>query len=194
MEITDFEMGKWEALSIVKFPHPMLKTKTKKVEIYDQALESLVKKMLTSMYQEPGCGLAANQVGINKRLFVTDTDYSYELDENKNKVFFNLKPRVFINPRLKATEGKQICEEGCLSFPHIAVKVSRYQSVEIEFEGLDGQTRTLKANDFFADCLQHENDHLDGITFFDRVGPVQRQLLTKKFLSLKKRGIGVSHH
>lgn len=187
MEVTEFDILKWKPIPIVKYPHPSLSTKTENVLEYNDELKALVNQMLVTMYNEPGCGLSANQVAINKRIFVTDTDYTTEEDPQGNKTLKNMKPRVFINPRFVKTEGTQLCEEGCLSFPGIGVEVTRFKNVVVEFEGTDGVTRTLEAEDFFADCLQHENDHLEGITFLDRVGPVKRQLLTKKYLKANSK-------
>lgn len=186
MEITDFEMSHWESLPIVKFPHPALKTKTKKVTAFNNELRTLVHRMLVTMYNEPGCGLSANQVGVNQRVFVTDTDHVSELDKNGVRQFANLKPRVFVNPRFKETSGKQLCEEGCLSFPGLQVEVTRHKDVVMEFQDLEGNTLEMSATDFFSNCLQHENDHLEGITFLDRLSPIKRQLASKRYLKNKK--------
>ncbi len=186
MEITDFEMSKWAALPIVKFPHPALKTKTKKVTAFNDELRSLVYSMLFTMYNEPGCGLSANQVGVDQCVFVTDTDHISEVGEDGIRRFVDLKPRVFINPRFKHTSGKQLCEEGCLSFPGLTVEVNRHMDVVMEFEDLNGKTMEISATDFFANCLQHENDHLEGITFLDRLSPIKRQMASKKYLKNKK--------
>lgn len=186
MEITDFEMSQWESMPILKFPHPSLKTKTKTVTKFDEKLKKLVHQMLVTMYNEPGCGLSANQVGVDQRVFVTDVDHISELDEQGVRRFANLKPRVFVNPRFKSTAGTQMCEEGCLSFPGLLVEVNRHKDVVIEFEDLDGKTMELSATDFFSNCLQHENDHLEGVTFLDRLSPIKRSLASRRYLKNKK--------
>lgn len=181
MEITDFEFN-GEPFPILKFPHPSLKKKTAPVTNYDAALREIVHRMLMTMYLEPGCGLAANQVGIDLSIFVADVDFEIQKDDSGKKHYKNLKPRVFINPRFKRTSGKQLCEEGCLSFPGITVKVQRHMHVVVEFEDLAGNTAELEVSEFFANCVQHEQDHLDGITFFDRLSPLKRELITEKYL------------
>lgn len=187
MELTDFDMSLWSALPIVKFPHPVLSQKTKPVTDFNDELRTLVHRMLVTMYHEPGCGLSANQVGVSLSLFVTDTDHDSDVGEDGVRTFADLKPRVFINPRFKKREGTQLCNEGCLSFPGLTVEVERAKDVVVEFEGLDGVTRELTASDFFADCLQHENDHLEGLTFLDRLGPTKKRLTTDRYLKSRKK-------
>lgn len=185
MEVTDFEFG-WDLLPVVKFPHPILSEKTKAVTEYGPDLRELVHRMLATMYHEPGCGLSANQVGVGRSVFVTDTDYRSDVGDDGERRFSGLKPRVFINPRFKSKSGSQLCEEGCLSFPGISVEVERAKDVVVEFEGLNGETLELAAEDFFADCLQHESDHLAGVTFLDYLSPMKRQLAMKKYLKKKR--------
>ncbi|AGH94479.1 peptide deformylase [Pseudobdellovibrio exovorus] len=186
MELTDFILDPTRILPIVTYPHPVLKEPTENVSLYDEELKDLVHTMLNVMYFEPGCGLSANQVGVSKRIFVSDTDYSRE-EVDGEVVFSNLKPRVFINPRYINTSGEQLCEEGCLSFPGLTVEVVRHKELTVEFEGIDGKTYTLNASDFFANCIQHENDHLEGITFLDRLSPVKRNLAERKYLKKRRQ-------
>lgn len=185
MEITDFEFV-WQPLAILKYPNPVLKTRTKTVTNYDHQLRETVYRLLASMYLEPGCGLSANQVGLDQSIFVTDVDYRREVDDQGKAHYFNMKPRVFINPRFISKNGKQMCNEGCLSFPGLVVQVERAKDVVIEFENLLGEKRELEASDFFADCLQHEADHLDGVTFLDRLSRLKRDMATKKYTKLQR--------
>jgi peptide deformylase len=140
--------------------------------------------MAKLMYKSQGCGLAAPQVGISKRLIVIDVtppDEDGEVTEH-NPVFF-------INPVVKRLWGeKEICDEGCLSIPGIQVPIERFDSIEVEALDLDGEPFILEADGFFARALQHEIDHLEGMTMFEHLDPIERIQAFKEYEEALKAG------
>ena len=181
-----------DELNIFSFPSPILKKIAQPVVNFDNQLKMLVKNMLFTMYSAPGIGLAAPQVGISERLFVMDIDFEREdvasSDENPKIRLSNFKPMVFMNPVLTNPEGEIVHEEGCLSVPGIYEDVKRAEKINIKYQDLDGKTHSMEAREMLAICLQHENDHLDGILFLERLSLIKKNLLTKKYLKKKKRG------
>ena len=97
----------------------------------------------------------------------------------------NLSPRIMINPILRDLEGEIVYQEGCLSLPEIYEDVKRYESLNLEYQDTDGKSHTLAATDLFSICIQHENDHLDGIVFIDRLSLLKKKFLKKKLLKAK---------
>ncbi|MDP3996014.1 MAG: peptide deformylase [bacterium] len=142
-------------LEIKKYPNPGLKKRAKEVEGIDGEVRKLVSDMLETMYACQGVGLAAPQVGVQKRVFVTDTGSG---------------PRVFINPKILKKYGKEYSEEGCLSVPGDFLKIKRAKSLEIEALNLEGKKFKIKASGLLAKAIQQEMDHLDGILIIDRLG------------------------
>lgn len=181
-----------ERLAIRTYPDPILKRVAGPVTVFDSSLKKLCNDMLKTMYIAPGVGLSAPQVGVSKRIFVIDTDFECEEYESSDGTaehrLLNMNPRIFINPILRDEEGEVANEEGCLSFPGVYEKVKRAQRVVVDYHDCDGKEQTLEASDLLAVCIQHENDHLDGITFLERLSVLKRGLLTKKYLKSKKRG------
>ncbi len=179
-----------KALKIFTFPAPVLKKVAAPVTEFNQELKDLVRDMLFTMYQAPGIGLAAPQVGHSIRLFVMDIDFEREkiLDAQGNTRWHlsNFNPRVIINPEFKQKDGEIVYEEGCLSVPGIYEDVKRAEHVVLEYQDVEGQKHTLEAEGTLAVCLQHENDHLDGIVFLERLSLLKRQFLTNKFLKSKR--------
>ena len=180
-----------EKLNIFTYPAPVLKKVAEPVTEFNDELKLLVKNMLYTMYKAPGIGLAAPQVGISQRIFVMDIDFDREeitkADGSSEHVLSNFSPRVFINPVFKEPEGEQLYEEGCLSVPGVYEDVKRARKITVDFQDLEGNQQTLVAEDLLSVCLQHENDHLDGIVFLERLSMLKRNLLTKKFLKKKKK-------
>tara|TARA_R110000868_G_scaffold100129_7_gene275485 strand:+ start:10439 stop:11026 length:588 start_codon:yes stop_codon:yes gene_type:complete len=179
-----------EQLKVFTIPAPVLKQVAKPVTNFDSDLALLVKNMLFTMYHAPGIGLAAPQVGHSIRLFVMDVDFDREKTLNSQGntewKYSNFNPRVFINPVFKQKDGELLYEEGCLSVPGVYENVKRAEHVIVEYQDINGQKHTIEAEGTLAVCLQHENDHLDGIVFLERLSPLKRQFLTKKFLKAKK--------
>ena len=147
--------------------------------------------MLYTMHHAPGIGLAAPQIGHSIRLFVVDIDYDRDEVELKNgeteMEFSNLNPMVFINPVFVKKEGSTVFKEGCLSVPEVYEEVSRAEQVIVEYQDLTGKKCSLEANELLSICLQHENDHLDGIVFIDRLSPLKKKFFKTKLIKEKKK-------
>lgn len=151
---------------IVVGPDDRLKTECAPIQEINDDVRKLAKRMLRDMYAADGCGLAAPQVGELVQLVVIDVDYS---GGKKN-------PYVLINPKIKVADGdERETGEGCLSFPGITVPVSRPSHVVVEAYNLDGDLMRYEARDsLLAVCLQHEIDHLHGVTMLDHLSPLRR--------------------
>jgi peptide deformylase len=160
-----------EPLKILTFPDKFLSEPTKPVENIDEKIQNLIKDMASIMYQAPGIGLAAIQVGINKSLLVYDVS---PRDEKRSL-------QVLINPRIIESEGTTISEdEGCLSVPDFRANVKRAASVLVE--GFDNEEKPLRieAEGLLAVVLQHEIDHLNGILFIDRISSLKREIYKRR--------------
>ncbi len=160
-----------EPLKILTYPDKFLSEPTKPVENIDETIQNLIKDMASIMYQAPGIGLAAIQVGINKSLLVYDVS---PRDEKRSL-------QVLINPRIIESEGTTISEdEGCLSVPDFRANVKRAASVLIE--GFDNEEKPLRieAEGLLAVVLQHEIDHLNGILFIDRISTLKREMYKRR--------------
>ena len=162
-------------MNIFTVPNPILKKKAEPVDPAElPTLRNTAGEMAKVMYDSQGCGLAAPQVGISKRIIVVDVDWSLpNKDDETQETPKN--PITYINPVIKRLWGeKLVCEEGCLSVPGITVPIERYQFAVVEAIDLQGEPFQVKAEDFLARVLQHEIDHLDGLTMFEHLDPIQR--------------------
>lgn len=179
-----------EKLKIYTFPAAVLKKVAEDVTEFDEDLEKLCMNMLYTMYEAPGIGLAAPQVGISKRIFVIDTMFDREkfLSPGGKEEFRlkNFAPLIFINPVIKNKAGETTQQEGCLSFPGLFEDVKRAENITVDFQRVDGSHDSIEASDLLSVCIQHENDHLDGVVFLDRLSFLKKSMLTKKFLKKKK--------
>lgn len=180
-----------ELLQVFTYPSPVLKKVAEPVTVFDDNLKLLCKNMLHTMYQAPGIGLAAPQVGISQRLFVMDISYDREKITRADGTFdyelSNFNPLIFINPIIENKEGELLYQEGCLSVPGIYEDVKRAESITVKFQDWDGNHHELNADQLLSVCIQHENDHLDGIVFLERLSLIKRNLLTKKYMKKKKK-------
>ena len=165
-------------LEIRKYGDPVLTSGTETITSFDADLRRLVDDMFETMYAAPGVGLAAPQVGVAKRLFVMDCSAP---DEPAAKV-------VLINPEIVVTEGKQLGDEGCLSFPGVYFQVERPKRVVARAQNVDGEWFEIDAMDLTARCILHENDHLNGIVFINYLSPLKRDLLKRKIRKRQKAG------
>ena len=163
---------------IVKFPDPVLARKADAVTVFDAELAKLADDMFESMYAAEGIGLAAPQIGVSKRLFIVDTSLGKNQDERL----------VLINPEIIDREGKQHEEEGCLSLPDIRDKVTRSAHVRVRAQDVDGKWFEIDGDELLARAFQHENDHLDGILFIDRISRLKRDLTLRRIRKLQKNG------
>ncbi len=177
-----------ELLNIHTYPDPVLTTVAKEVTDFNDELQTLCLNMLYTMYHAPGIGLAAPQIGLSKRIFVIDTDYDREETEEDSGVYdlSNFNPRIFINPKFIETEGETTYQEGCLSLPGIFEDVKRFDNITIEYQNLSGEKQQIKADDLLSICIQHENDHLEGIVFIERLSQLKKTFLKKKLIKAKK--------
>ncbi len=180
-----------EKLPIFTYPAPILKKVAVPVTEFNDELKTLVKNMLFTMYHAPGIGLAAPQVGVSLRFFVLDIWFERDkvtlADGSEEYRLSDFQPMVFINPVFKNKTGEIIHEEGCLSVPGVYEDVKRAEFVTVEYQDMDGKHHSLDADELLSVCLQHENDHLDGIVFIDRLSFLKKQLIEKKFLKKQKK-------
>lgn len=161
---------------ILIHPDPRLKTICKPVDDIDSVLRALADDMLETMYDAPGIGLAAPQIGILRRLFVMDC----ARDEPP-------EPIVMINPKiLWASEDLVVQEEGCLSIPDQYGEVERASAIHVSWTNPEGEQNERGFDGIRAICIQHEIDHLDGKLFIDYLGPLKRQMITRKMQKLKR--------
>ncbi|BDE96484.1 peptide deformylase [Raoultibacter timonensis] len=152
-------------MNIVLSPDPMLRQVCEPCRVEDKSIKKLAKQMAKAMYKNNGCGLAAPQVGVLKRVVVVDCDT--ESDE-KNPIYM-------INPELVELQGDPIVMgEGCLSCPGITVEIARPPFAKVRFLDLDGEEWTIEGDGLLGRCLQHELDHLDGKTMFEVCDPMTR--------------------
>ena len=157
-------------LPIVLYPDPVLLRPTRPVETIDDELRQFVADMAETMNAAPGIGLAANQVGVSKRVCIVDLSAGQEEGQL----------HVFINPEVIETEGQESDEEGCLSFPGITFDVKRPERVVVRALDLDGETFEIEANGLFGRAIQHECEHLDGHVFIRNLSSLKRELIKKK--------------
>jgi peptide deformylase len=162
---------------VLLHPAPILRAKARAVAEGDaDRVRKLAPRMLATMYNAPGIGLAAPQIGEALRLIVLDV----EKEDSP-------KPMVLVNPEIVAVSDEHaIREEGCLSLPGQYADVERPARVKVRWRELDGTRREMEADGLLATCLQHEIDHLDGVMFTDHLSPLKRNMLLKKFLKEQK--------
>ena len=162
---------------LVILPDPVLRLVSKPVERVDASLLKLAEDMLETMYDAPGIGLAAIQVGEALRLLVIDLAKEGEPPA----------PQVFINPEvLESGDGRSVYEEGCLSIPDYYAEVERPAKVRVRHLDRDGKQHEVEADGLLATCLQHEIDHLNGVLFIDHISKLKRDMVVKKFKKLAK--------
>ena len=164
--------------SILLHPDPRLKKLCVPVADVSSDIGRLAEDMLQTMYDAPGVGLAAPQIGVQKRLFVMDC---------VKDVGALAKPIVLINPFISwMSDVMNTYEEGCLSLPDQFADVERPATVRVQFTGLDGRAQEEEFEGLWATCAQHEIYHLDGRLFIDHLGPLKRQMITRKMQKYKR--------
>jgi peptide deformylase len=163
---------------LVTLPDPRLRLKSVPVDKIDDEVRRLARDMLETMYDAPGVGLAAIQIGEPRRIVTMDTA---KKDEER-------RPMVLVNPQIVwASEEKSAYEEGCLSIPEYYEEVERPARVKFRYTDLDGQAVEVEAEGLFATVVQHEIDHLDGVLFIDHLSKLKRDRVVKKFVKAAKR-------
>lgn len=163
---------------IIALPDRRLRVVSKSVEKIDSGVKTLVADMFETMYDAPGVGLAAIQIGVPQR--VVTIDATREEEEKK--------PIALINPELLWTSDEMgVLEEGCLSIPEYLGEVERPARIKARFLNLEGQTVEVEADGLFARVFQHELDHLNGILFIDHLSKLKRDRVVKKFAKAAKK-------
>jgi peptide deformylase len=163
---------------IVLHPDPRLKTLCKPVAAIDDGIRRLADDMLETMYDAPGIGLAAPQVGQLVRMMVMDC----VKDDDAAP-----RPMVLVNPEIVwSSDDSSVYEEGCLSIPDHFAEVTRPASVRVRWTGLDGAAQEEQFSGLWATCVQHEIDHLNGRLFIDYLSPIKRGMITRKMEKLKR--------
>jgi peptide deformylase len=163
---------------IIILPDKRLRLVSEPIKTIDREVKALVADLFETMYDAPGIGLAAIQVGVPRRVVTMDLSKKEEAQE----------PRVFINPEiLWRSDEKATYEEGCLSIPEFYEEVERPIKVRVKYLDLEGREQELEASGLLATCLQHEIDHLNGVLFIDHISRLKRERVVKKFAKAAKR-------
>lgn len=162
---------------LIILPDPLLREVSKPVEQVDSKIKALAADMLETMYDAPGIGLAAIQIGIPLQMVVIDLAKD---DEPK-------APTIFINPQVVASsDERSVYEEGCLSIPDYYAEVERPATVTVKYIDDQGKSQEVAADGLLATCLQHEIDHLNGVLFIDYISKLKRDMVMRKFKKLAK--------
>ena len=165
-------------LEVVKYGHPALRSKGRKIEKIDESITTLAEEMIVTMYEEDGCGLAAHQVGRSIQMAVIDVMPAFE--DRPSSAWINgrelelesLMPLVMINPEIHPIGDEKVIEnEGCLSMPGLHDEVERHARVRIVCQDIDGSILDFEAEGLLSRAAQHEVDHLHGILFIDHLSP-----------------------
>lgn len=173
--LLDIAMAK---LPIIQLPDPVLRQQAEEITEINGDLQRLINDMAETMYAAPGLGLAANQVGVLKRLIVLDVAHRDGAKDLK----------VILNPCIKAGEGQAVREEGCLSVADFSAEVRRHARVTVSGLDREGKPLEISGEGLLAVVLQHEIDHLDGILFIDHIGRLKRGLYLRRLKKLAARG------
>lgn len=164
-------------LPLLTAPNPKLSVVSQPIAAVTETERQLMRDMLETMYHNIGCGLAAIQVGVPKRILVLDLA---DNDEKPN-------PRFFVNPVITwQSEEKKVCQEGCLSVPDYYVEVERPAQCRVQFLDFEGQAQEILAQGLLATCLQHEMDHLNGILLIDHISDLKRRMILKKLTKAQR--------
>lgn len=164
----------YDDLHIILYPDPRLRKVSEPVEAFDDDLAALVERMRQLMREDRGVGLAAPQVGINRRLFIINPTGKPEDD------------RVYVNPTLSEPDGEDAADEGCLSLPKITVNVLRSRKLRMRAQNLHGEPFEEIADGYVARIWQHESDHLDGILILDKMSPLDKLAARKTLKELEE--------
>ena len=166
-------------LKILTFPDPRLRKVASPVKEFDKSLIKITENMLETMYDAPGIGLAAVQVGVPLRVIVMDISWNKE-DGIK-------EPKYFVNPVISnKAKDLSIYEEGCLSIPDHFAEITRPELVQVQWVDLDGKQHSQEFDGLKSTCIQHEIDHLNGKLFIYYLGPIKRQMITRKMQKFKR--------
>jgi peptide deformylase len=178
---------------IITLPDPVLRQVSKPVERVDDELQSLLDDMLETMYDAPGIGLAAIQLGIALRIITIDVaaraNGDEELEEGEEPVAIEPNPIFMINPEiLSCSDERSIYEEGCLSIPEYYAEVERPALCKVQYLDRQGEQQIIDADAILATCIQHEVDHLEGTLIIDHISNLKRDMVVKKFTKIARQG------
>ena len=183
-------------LPIVKIPDPILRVESKPIERIDEDVRRFAESMLETMYDAPGIGLAAIQVGEPIRMFTVDCAHRAEAEDEAGDgepqrgatEVAARDPIVLVNPViLTHSDAPNVYEEGCLSIPDYYAEVERPEAVTVEYTDLDGKRQVMEADGLLATCIQHELDHLDGRLFIDHISKLKRDMVVRKFTKIARQ-------
>ena len=164
-------------LQILAYPDPRLRKVAAPVPAVTPEIQRLIRDMAETMYSSNGCGLAANQIGVDKRVFVVDC-----AGENEPSQLM-----AFINPEIVETDGSQTWEEGCLSFPGVSEEIKRAERVKVRALDRNGKPFELEADGLLAVAIQHELDHLNGVLMVDKLSALKRRMMGRKLAKAKQQ-------
>lgn len=165
-------------MEVLIYPDPVLRRGGQPVTTFDADLRKVAAEMLEAMYEEGGVGLAAPQVGIERKLLVLNP--TGDAGDRQGEL-------VLCNPRITRKKGREYGEEGCLSFPGIQAEVERWIDITVGYHDLDGREQTLTASEWLARIVQHELDHLEGVLFTDRLTAADKLRVKAQLLELEER-------
>jgi peptide deformylase len=161
---------------ILEYPDPRLREVAKPVDKVTDEIRRLCEDMAETMYDAPGVGLAATQIGVPLRIFIIDIATEEEPSDL----------RVFINPDIYEKDGVQTWNEGCLSFPGVSEEIKRANTVRVRALDAKGKEFDLAAEGLLAVAIQHENDHLDGVLMIDKLSAIKRRMMSRKLVKRQK--------
>ncbi len=158
-------------LKILKFPDPMLKKSADDVILFNEEISNLIDDLIETMFYYDALGIAATQVNIKKKIIIINLSNNYIK-----------QPFVLINPKIFFFKKEILCEEGCLSFPNIFLKIKRHKNIFIKYFDINGILHFLKADNMLSICLQHEIDHINGITMYDKVNNIKKRIILRNII------------
>lgn len=155
-------------LNILKFPNKTLNNKSENIEKINDDIKNIINDMKETMYFNNGLGLAAIQIGIKKNLLIINI-----LNEEKQIL-------VIINPKIISCKKTKIYNEGCLSFPNIFIDIERKKDIKVKFQSLDEKYKCINIDNLLSICIQHEIDHLNGITLYEKASKIKKNIILRK--------------
>ena len=179
-------------LPIITLPDPRLKKKSESIEIVNNEIKTLMDNMLHTMYKAPGIGLAAPQVGINKKIIVMDVSprpelKGYQKEKNEKETKPKPNPLQMVNPEITwLSNEKKSGEEGCLSIPGVMDDITRSKECKVQYIDKNNESQKLKATGLLARCIQHEIDHINGVLFIDHLSKIKKDIILRKLQKKKK--------
>lgn len=173
---------------ILTIPHPLLREKCTPIDSVDDGVRKLMDDMLDTMYDAPGIGLAASQIGVMQRVIVLDISARSEKDEDGNPLEVEKEPMFLVNPEIIGfSEEMSVYQEGCLSIPEYYEDVERPTAITLRYLDRQGKDQQIDCDGLLATVIQHEVDHLNGVLFIDHLSRLKRDRVMKKFAKAKKQ-------